>query len=143
MICNKNFYKVKVIDTLDNLIENRCLTSVFEKILNVKPNEASVPLGSATSLNRNEWANLHDSLISTSEKNKQSLEDIQSAIFVLSLDTDGKSQQQSLSERSKTFLCGQAGNRWLDKSFNLIVDADGYAGLSFEHSWGDGICILR
>lgn len=33
--------------------------------------------------------------------------------------------------------------RWFDKSFNLIVCADGTAGLNFEHSWGDGVGVLR
>lgn len=33
--------------------------------------------------------------------------------------------------------------RWFDKSFTLIVCADGTAGLNFEHSWGDGVAVLR
>lgn len=33
--------------------------------------------------------------------------------------------------------------RWFDKSFTLIVCADGTSGLNFEHSWGDGVAILR
>ena len=33
--------------------------------------------------------------------------------------------------------------RWFDKSFSLIVAKDGMAGLNFEHSWGDGVAVLR
>lgn len=33
--------------------------------------------------------------------------------------------------------------RWFDKSFTLIVCADGTSGLNFEHSWGDGVAVLR
>lgn len=33
--------------------------------------------------------------------------------------------------------------RWFDKSFSLIVSKDGVAGLNFEHSWGDGVAVLR
>lgn len=34
-------------------------------------------------------------------------------------------------------------SRWFDKSFTLIVCADGTSGLNFEHSWGDGVAVLR
>ena len=34
-------------------------------------------------------------------------------------------------------------SRWLDKSFSMIVDETGRTALNFEHSWGDGICVLR
>lgn len=33
--------------------------------------------------------------------------------------------------------------RWFDKSFTLIICADGTSGLNFEHSWGDGVAVLR
>ena len=32
--------------------------------------------------------------------------------------------------------------RW-DKSFSLIVTNDGRAAINFEHSWGDGVAVLR
>lgn len=34
-------------------------------------------------------------------------------------------------------------SRWFDKSFSLIVTKDGHAGLNFEHSWGDGVAVIR
>ncbi|KIH48507.1 hypothetical protein ANCDUO_21423, partial [Ancylostoma duodenale] len=36
-----------------------------------------------------------------------------------------------------------ATNRWFDKSFQLIVDGNGQATINFEHSWGDGVAVLR
>lgn len=30
-----------------------------------------------------------------------------------------------------------------DKSFSLIISKDGVSGLNFEHSWGDGVAVLR
>jgi carnitine O-palmitoyltransferase 2 len=33
--------------------------------------------------------------------------------------------------------------RWFDKSFSLILTKDGTAGINFEHSWGDGVAVLR
>jgi carnitine O-palmitoyltransferase 2 len=33
--------------------------------------------------------------------------------------------------------------RWFDKSVSLIISKDGYSGVNFEHSWGDGVAVLR
>ena len=33
--------------------------------------------------------------------------------------------------------------RWFDKSFNLIVTKNGLSAINFEHSWGDGVAVLR
>ena len=33
--------------------------------------------------------------------------------------------------------------RWFDKSFSLILTPSGQAAINFEHSWGDGVAILR
>ncbi|KAL4667421.1 hypothetical protein H8959_006110 [Pygathrix nigripes] len=40
-------------------------------------------------------------------------------------------------------LHGDGTNRWFDKSFNLIIAKDGSAAVHFEHSWGDGVAVLR
>lgn len=40
-------------------------------------------------------------------------------------------------------LHGNCLNRWGDKSFNIIVCANGKAGISWEHAWGDGVAVLR
>lgn len=33
--------------------------------------------------------------------------------------------------------------RWFDKSFQLIITRGGTAAVNFEHSWGDGVAVLR
>ena len=40
-------------------------------------------------------------------------------------------------------LHGDCRNRWFDKSFNIIVAANGKAGIAWEHAWGDGVAVLR
>ena len=35
------------------------------------------------------------------------------------------------------------GFRWFDKCFSLIMDAAGQTAVNFEHSWGDGVAVLR
>jgi len=39
-------------------------------------------------------------------------------------------------------LWGPSENRWVDKSFSIIIKPDGTSGLNFEHAWGDGACVL-
>ena len=38
---------------------------------------------------------------------------------------------------------GDGTDRWLDKSFQLVVAANGKAAVNFEHAWGDGVAVLR
>lgn len=33
--------------------------------------------------------------------------------------------------------------RWVDKSIQFIVSANGSASLTFEHAWGDGVAVVR
>lgn len=34
-------------------------------------------------------------------------------------------------------------SRWFDKSISLLISADGTTAVNFEHSWGDGVAVLR
>ena len=34
-------------------------------------------------------------------------------------------------------------NRWFDKSFSIMITKDGEAAINFEHSWADGVTLLR
>ena len=33
--------------------------------------------------------------------------------------------------------------RWFDKNFTLIITKKGHTAINFEHSWGDGVAVLR
>ena len=46
-------------------------------------------------------------------------------------------------EMSHNFLYGDPKNRWFDKNYTIMVDKNGVAALNFEHSWGDGVAVLR
>ena len=48
-----------------------------------------------------------------------------------------------LPQLSRMMLHGDARNRWFDKSFQVVVAANGQAGVVWEHSWGDGLAMLR
>ena len=45
------------------------------------------------------------------------------------------------SERGKYLLHGDGRTIWFDKSFNMVVFADGRMGLNAEHSFGDAPVI--
>ncbi|GMT25977.1 hypothetical protein PFISCL1PPCAC_17274, partial [Pristionchus fissidentatus] len=100
---------------------------------------ASEAVGSLTSMERDEWAAAREQL--ESEGNGASLRKIDGALFTLCLDDlvtdDHKRLVQSL------LIGDNAANRWFDKCFQLIVDGNGQATLNFEHSWGDGVAVLR
>lgn len=63
------------------------------------------------------------------------------ALFLLCLDELKTTEHYRLID---SLLCGDDGrNRWFDKCFQLIVDKNGQATINFEHSWGDGVAVLR
>lgn len=71
---------------------------------------------------------------------------IDSALFCVSLDDKVIYSNDDPVPLVRNMLHGdECGliNRWFDKSFSLIVCKDGNAGLNFEHSWGDGVAVLR
>jgi carnitine O-palmitoyltransferase 2 len=44
---------------------------------------------------------------------------------------------------TRTALHGSGRDRWFDKSFQLVVAANGRSTVNFEHAWGDGAAVLR
>ncbi|CAB3409899.1 unnamed protein product [Caenorhabditis bovis] len=96
-------------------------------------------VGSLTSLERDEWADARRELEDAG--NIESLKLIDGAMFALCLDElkteDHKRLVQSL------LIGDEAKNRWFDKCFQTIIDANGQATINFEHSWGDGVAVLR
>ncbi|KAI0369642.1 acyltransferase ChoActase/COT/CPT [Pilatotrama ljubarskyi] len=106
-------------------------------------------IGVLSTENRKVWSQLRKALISN--KNNQScLDVVDNALFVVCLDD---AAPENLAELCDNFLCGtydlkggiQVGtctNRWYDK-LQIIVCADGAAGINFEHTGVDGHTVLR
>ncbi|CAH0522542.1 unnamed protein product [Peronospora belbahrii] len=97
-------------------------------------------MGLMTTMNRDTWANARQKLEASSAVNKASLEQIDSALFIVCLEHEAPVTPE---ETNRTFLIGDGSNRWFDKSFQLIIAANGVASVNFEHAWGDGVAILR
>lgn len=60
----------------------------LESILTDDVQECSTPIGAMTTENRDTWAEVRDHMISHSARNQKSLKEVDSAIFVLSLDEE-------------------------------------------------------
>lgn len=125
-------------------------------------------LGVLTTLNRNDWASAREKLTRLSQSNKNNLQIIESALFVLALDEfvpenvheaaanmlhgthklvpSDEDDNIVLSSRnllpSLAFQGGTCCNRFYDK-LQIIVCEDGSAGINFEHSAIDGHTALR
>ncbi|KAM3722220.1 Carnitine O-palmitoyltransferase 2 [Dirofilaria immitis] len=114
-----------------------CLSIILSEQNHLKSEEC---VGSLTSLGRDQWAEARSELSSIGN-NSASLALIDSSLFILCLDTF---RSDDVSQMSENFLSGgDARNRWFDKCFQLIIDAQGLATINFEHSWGDGVAVLR
>ncbi|EIW63599.1 acyltransferase ChoActase/COT/CPT [Trametes versicolor FP-101664 SS1] len=106
-------------------------------------------IGVLSTENRKVWSQLRSAL--TKNKNNEScLDVVDNALFVVCLDDTAP---ENLAELCDNFLCGtydlkggiQVGtctNRWYDK-LQIIVCADGAAGINFEHTGVDGHTVLR
>jgi carnitine O-palmitoyltransferase 2 len=165
------FYAVDVLDAAGDALEEAAVRAALEAILdgsagrlpgasgNERPNEGvrgPLYVGACTALPRDEWARLRPKLEAESPTNAATLADIDSALFMVCLDGPlgshgaeadpiaDEDSVQDLVARSRAMLHGDgARNRWLDKSFQLIVDPAGEAAINFEHAWGDGVAVLR
>lgn len=93
------------------------------------------PVGALTSENRDVWADARVTLLQASPRNKDALEAIESASFVVCLD-DAK--PVTLEERAHQYWHGDGANRWYDKPLQFIINDNGTSGFMGEHSMMDG-----
>lgn len=134
-----NFYAFDVLDKNNCIHSPKEIASSLKSILADNTEPAENPIGILTTTERDLWAVTRHHLSSIG--NHDLLKTIDSAILLLVLDDDSiASDYRNLIRK---FLHGNGANRWFDKSISLIVAKDGTAGVNFEHSWGDGVAVLR
>lgn len=164
------FFAVDVLDQAGAALPAQTIAAALAAIVAQPLDKTSPPLGVLTAGNRTRWAETRARLAAEpSGANALSLRTIESGLFALCLedghaedgmhdlaellDTTNLTYAQALDklravgedpfELIHMMLHGSARNRWFDKSFQWIVDARGVAAVNFEHSWGDGIAVLR
>ncbi|TFK62476.1 acyltransferase ChoActase/COT/CPT [Pluteus cervinus] len=106
-------------------------------------------IGVLTTEHRKIWSDLRSNL-SQDKLNAACLDIVDHALFIVCLDDTAP---ENLADLCSNYLCGtykleggeQIGtctNRWYDK-LQIIVCADGSAGINFEHTGVDGHTVLR
>jgi len=102
------------------------------------------PVGILTAADRDTWADSYSKL-SQKPSNVASLKSIESSIFLLCLDERSNDVEDDLwrSDFALRSLHGggselSSGNRWFDKTIQMIVDQNGGVGLTYEHSPAEG-----
>lgn len=135
---NGHFYIFDVLDHLGNILHPSEIKAHLLYILQDADHLPESSLCYLTTEDRNTWAKVRQQLIEAG--NEENLMKIDSAVFCLCLDNSSPKDDDELSH---CMLHGNGFNRWFDKSFSLIVTSDGTAGINFEHSWGDGVAVLR
>eukprot|EP00758_Cryptobia_borreli_P006315 Tbor_TRINITY_DN5127_c0_g1::TRINITY_DN5127_c0_g1_i1::g.26046::m.26046/K08766/CPT2; carnitine O-palmitoyltransferase 2 len=140
-----NQYKVTVSDanTLDPLPECQ-IYARLQQIVKTNPAKPKVDVGVFTSMKREDWASVRTSML-RDHQNSASFDIVDSAMFVVDLDLDTTLDlvsQPGAVAANRHFIVDNK-NRWWDKSVSVIVDKTGTLGVNFEHSWGDGVAVLR
>ncbi len=135
------FYALPVLLADGSVCDHATIEKGLRAILADRSGQAAAvhSIGVLTAANRDLWAGARAAL-EKSPSNAAALHAIDSALFAVCL--DDASPSSSL-EVNHTMLTGDGRNRWFDKSFQVIVCANGKASVNFEHSWGDGVAVLR
>lgn len=133
-----HFYAFNVLDENDSICSPRKIAACLKAILEDDRPLNKHPVGILTTLERDQWAQARSHLVETG--NQEILTKIDSAIFILILDDEVNTDRNKL---LRTYLHADGTNRWFDKSFSLIVSKGSHSGVNFEHSWGDGVAMLR
>uniref|UniRef100_A0A914XCN8 Choline/carnitine acyltransferase domain-containing protein n=1 Tax=Plectus sambesii TaxID=2011161 RepID=A0A914XCN8_9BILA len=140
-----HFFNVPVFDEKGAPLSCSQIVEQINKF--VLPQSESVnphQIGIVSSDNRDDWARVYQRLKRNSG-NEQSLEAIETALFVVCLDkptthgpdrTDGDEQaRQSLHGGGSE---SNSGNRWFDKTLQFVIGHNGYSGLCYEHTPAEG-----
>uniref|UniRef100_UPI00358F6CA1 carnitine O-palmitoyltransferase 2, mitochondrial-like isoform X2 n=1 Tax=Myxine glutinosa TaxID=7769 RepID=UPI00358F6CA1 len=126
-----HIYTCNLFDDLGYISPTRTIMGNLHHILSDSRPPVQFPVASLTAERRDVWARLRKQLQAQGHGSALSL--IESALFCLCLD------EQDLKADIKQNLFGSGGDRWFDKSVQVIVGKDGFSGIQMEHSWCDGM----
>ncbi len=137
------FFALEVLSESGESYPEADIAQGLESILDVAALPPNHPMGetvgSLTAMERNAWANARAELLELDPANRTVLDTLETALFALSLDEASPDTPEGHAE---AIMAGEAGNRWFDKSLQLIVCANNRFGLCFEHSSLDATPIL-
>ncbi|KAF7248941.1 hypothetical protein EG68_08700 [Paragonimus skrjabini miyazakii] len=131
-------YVFDVFDVNGDPVSPKQVLSNIQFILSRPPVCTAPGLGVITTMDRDQAYAVRKRLIALG--NRANLDLIDSALLALVLDDE---PQMDIKSTLLNFLTGPAESRWFDKSLSLLIDRTGCAAINFEHSWGDGVAVVR
>ncbi|WP_458789382.1 choline/carnitine O-acyltransferase [Adonisia turfae] len=132
---DNQFYVIAIdLNNADTLVQQ--VERQIDDILSA-PKEKTPAVGLLTTLHRTEWAVLRPALALS---NEIALKAIDAALFVLCLDRE---LPDTLEAWSQQILYGNGGNRWFDKTLQLIVTPGCQWGANVDHAPVDSLLIAR
>ncbi|XP_049280996.1 carnitine O-acetyltransferase-like [Anopheles funestus] len=142
--CNNHYYRLPVFTSAGGIASEGQILTELKKIVAKEGNNRASPLGILTANQRDSWASAYETLMAD-PINRSSVESIQQALFVLSIDRElpQKSGTDHIVTASDLLIHGggsnaNGGNRWYDKTIQLVVAPNGINGLTYEHSPAEG-----
>ena len=133
-----------VFDALDQTGNIKSPEEIYNFIYNLNEyrEENSGSISSFPALRRDNWAEIRSKLENLTDRNRENLHLIDSALTIVCLDRE-PFEPDDLNSRALGFLTGtytnanadkelKSPNRWFDKSIQLIISKNGDVGLNFE-----------
>lgn len=147
------FYRLQVLDDTNNIRDPKLLCCAIRDLLRRPPPSAEQNQQSICALSaddRNKAATARLALESIGD-NPTALNEIDTALLLICLDDspsdaqagDRKTLAHSALHGNIQSTADKPVNRWFDKSLSLLITPQGQAAVNFEHSWGDGVAVLR
>eukprot|EP00977_Amphora_coffeiformis_P005956 scaffold1267_cov171-Amphora_coffeaeformis.AAC.32 len=149
--CGGQFYAVDIVDEHQNplplpLLEARLLR--VRELAQQQQQQEWPQMGWATSLDRDAWTEMRQQLLTDNKDDAMAaaLEQLESGAFLLALDDE---EPETLTEACTEFWHGgqkSGGNRWFDKSMQLLVTKNGRVAYQGEHAMLDAaptIAVIR
>ncbi|CAA92129.3 Choline/carnitine acyltransferase domain-containing protein [Caenorhabditis elegans] len=139
ILCNGHVWK------LETTCENSKFLNIFEiqnalkRIKESSRTSVECSIVQLTSLGRDNWAQIRESMIQNSNRNVELFHDVDSAVFCLTLSDDFVENE---SELMKYSIFGSPLNAYCDKNLNIIVLRDGKTCLQAEHGNVDAISLF-
>ncbi|XP_063699837.1 carnitine O-acetyltransferase-like isoform X2 [Culicoides brevitarsis] len=144
LVIDNEYYKIPVFNKAKEVLSENQILSQIKKCLNEQKGRKikSAPIGLLSTDKRDNWGKAYAELMSD-PKNKASVREIQSSLFTISLDKFMSSDKDDIVTAEHQLIHGggskfNAGNRWYDKTLQLVVGNSGINGLTYEHSPAEG-----
>lgn len=136
-----HLFAVDVLDAEGNIEAPHVVQARLRHVHEQRLTAAADPVGVLTAAPRAQWAALRKRLEETG--NADALATVDTALFCVCLDDEQRLDEANPVPLVLALSAGDGTNRWFDKSISLMIAGDGTAAVHFEHSWGDGVAVLR